>query len=344
MKNKYFFVFGVFISLLIGFGSCKKNSQNENAPTVNESKELLSTISTSSYTTPSVSKMLVFESVSEWDAKLDSLADLDDSIVAEWSDNISGFVSQRAFYSNPDDDDLNPNEDEDLANVLNNDGAVIIAGKAYMPDFTGGYIYICNVLNQTNINDMVNKNLPNLDVVRYPIHNEVLHMDEEGWDNELETESIQPVGTANPVKSRARCNDKHANGKKSKKMEEFCNGNFDVRIKSRAKYQSAGIRFTLSLKAKCQYERTIGWAKIKTDLSWKYTFKFTKKCQSEESANSSTWPNYTYDEVDGFKGVFYKGSRALTKYRLESYFFGVDDCKLPTQNIYVSPDVISIGY
>jgi hypothetical protein len=298
-----------------------------------------------SYTTPSGSKILVFESVSEWDEKLDSLAGLDDSIVAEWSDNIFGFVSQRAFYANPDDDDLNPNEDEDLASVLNIDGAVIIAGKAYMPDFTGGYIYICNLLNQTNINDMVNKNLTNLDVVRYQIHYEVLHMDEDGWDNEIEMESIQPNGKINLVKSRAKCNDKHANGKKSKKMQEFCNGNFDLRIKTRAKYQSAGIRFTLSLKAKCQFERTIGWAKIKTDLLWKYTFKFKKKCSSEESASSSTWPNYTDDEVDGFKGVFYKGSRALTKYSLESYFFGVENCSnLPSQNINVSPDIISIGY
>lgn len=342
--KKYFFIYGVFSALLIGFNSCKKIIQNETSQAVDKSVELLATISTSNYTTPSGSKMLVFESVSEWDAKLDSLADLDDSIVAVWSDNISGFVSQRAFYANPDDDDLNPNEDEDLASVLNVDGAVIIAGKAYLPDFTEGYIYICNVLNQTNINDMVNKNLMNLDVVRYPIHYEVLHMDVDGWDNEIEMESIRPEDKSKPLKSRAKCSDKHAEGKKSNNMQEFCNGNFDLRIKTRAKYQNAGIRFTLSLKAKCQIERTIGWAKIKTDLLWKYTYKFKKKCSTEEFANSSTWPNYTYAEVDGFKGVFYKGSRALTKYSLESSFFGIGNCNLPSQNINVSPNIICIGY
>lgn len=343
MKKTQLLVYGVILVLFTTIGSCKKTNLKADEQITLEATDLLATISTSSYTTPSGSKMLVFESVSEWDAKLDSLGDLEDSIVIDWSDNIAGFISQRAFYENPQDNDLNPNEDEDLANVLNNDGAVIIADKAYMPDFTNAYVYVCNLLSQTNIDDMVNKNLTNLNVIRYPIHYEVLHMNEEGWDNELEVESPTPLYQGNAIKSRARCRDKHASGKNDKKVGQFCSNL--QRIKAKVAYQNAGIHFSLKMKAKNQFKDGINWDKISYQTFWKYDVRFFPKCGSEVTIQSSAWSQYLSPQtLKSHKYKFYSSSKALTKYYLDASYKVLDNCSNPATNIFPGLDLLKVGY
>jgi hypothetical protein len=168
-------------------------------------------------------------------------------------------------------------------------------------------------------------------------------MNEEGWDNELEVESPTPIYQGSPVKSRARCQDKHAGGKNDKDATQFCSNL--KRIKAKVAYQNAGIHFSLKMKAKNQIKDGSNWDKISYETYWKYDVRFIPKCGTEVTIQSSGWSQYLSPQtLESHKYIFYSGSKALTKYYLDASYKVVDHCSNPDINVFPGLELIKVGY
>jgi hypothetical protein len=344
MKQTIIFLSAGFLSCIL-WVSCKKTemvvTQTTGQKSIVIDADLLKSVTATTFVGPSGSKLLSFADVLEWETVVHGLGMVNDSIQDLWEQSFSGFISQKsaALLANT----ILLNEDDALATVLNADGAVIIEGKAYMPDFANEIIFVCSDLTQENITSMINKDNQNLAIQVYPISAMVLHMDEEGWD-EMVVGDKNGVNQSNNSREslRRKCSEKGADRKQGKLNPKYC-GN-DKQLDAKIVYQQAGIYFSLLAEAKNNRKTASGfWQKEDAEIFVRYSFRAKRKCATEWNGQNTATPSYNSQTIDKWNFRVHDGSQCLSKYELSAEIYVLDKCVFPSVKVQFS-QTIKDGY
>lgn len=110
-------------------------------------------------------KFIVFESVSEYDSILDTLSNMDDSLLLAWA---QGFVGYNCRLSVSTESQLEADGiyDEVLAAILNEQNIVQIEDHVFQLNFSTERVYVLNKTDYNNASDFNTEN-PNMDVYSF---------------------------------------------------------------------------------------------------------------------------------------------------------------------------------
>jgi hypothetical protein len=319
---------------------CKKET-NEANPS-NSNKDVLISPTIPDYATvyagPENEIILQFNSVEDWENTLIAMGSFNDSLLHIYESSYPGYVSQRMFFETVEEIELgNLNEDAILASNLSSSGIVIIANKAYMPDFEQDLIYVCKTVNLLNLTNLKNKEVTDTTIFSvYDAEIEVLHLDE-ATENELK------LKVQEKTMDRRKCNEDRAKKRKDPSGNlSYCSNS--KKLEAKVVYQNAGIWFSLLMNVDHYQKNGIGaFRKQAKDIFVKYTYRAKKRCGTEWNSKNTSYPNFNFQNIDSWSVRIHHGTKALSKYDLEMTAGVADDCGTPSSTISWSGKVL-FGY